>query len=271
MNILLIIPDYSHTNIVLDVVSEVENLTKYHKTEIIRQNVTFNSLLELVSNNSYDIIHFAAHTNDNNDIILSNNDILTKEQLLSLIKRSKCKLVFFNVCIGAKLGVYISRNLNIYTIYTTTLLLDKNAWIVPLSFYSELYNLERKKVEINFSEIFNLVDDQSGLYNISEPVKYKFVSEQSKQETNLIDSIKHKVRLMDDATLIQELNKLISAIYELKNEMNLLKLRISNLEAYKPPLIGDKYIKVFIIILLLITFMMGYGLILLSGINIQIN
>lgn len=171
MNILLIAPD----NLGLNTIPEIRTLTELHKTYVLNGTVTINDIQNIVSHTKYDAIHFATHlanTKNFTDILLSNNEILDRDELVQIIKNSKCKLVFFNLCSAARLGAFVSRRTDASAIFTTIDLDDRDAWKIPLLFYTECSILERNKKLLIFKEIFNFVDEETSKYGFSSSSKY---------------------------------------------------------------------------------------------------
>lgn len=172
MNILLIAPD----NIGINAIPETRLLSELHRVEILNGKVSIRDVYEFVDNKEFDVIHFATHlvNTDNRlkSLLLSNNEILNLDDVVQLAKITKAKLVFFNLCLGARFGSYISRRTSATTIFTTIELPDNEAWKLPLTFYRECNNFEKKKKLLIFQEIFNIVDDESGIYGIATPLKY---------------------------------------------------------------------------------------------------
>lgn len=166
MNILLIAPTIPNIN----AVPEIRAITSAHRTHVLNGPVTVQDLYAAVTNNAYDVIHFATEmegdTSSLDEIILSETDRLDLNGATRIAKLGKVKLVMFNVCLAARFATYMIKNHVPVVIYTTVAIEDQSAWELPAAFYEECRRAERIDADVDFKEIFDTVDSGDGKYSI---------------------------------------------------------------------------------------------------------
>lgn len=156
MRILLIAPDTRTLNSLPEIVA----ISSQHQTTLLVEQVTVKQIYDTVRYQSFDVLHFATHT-DHNNVYLSETEILDKEQLAQIARTAGCSLVFFNGCDSAGLAAYLVRHGVTYAIYTTNELNVREAWQMPNTFYALLSRPQHTVVSA-----YTHSDGGEGLYGL---------------------------------------------------------------------------------------------------------
>lgn len=213
MNILLIAPNLADINSV----PEIRAITTAHRTTVYNGNVTVQDLYNAVTNNNYDVIHFATHMEGDeaslDEILLSNGERLDLNGATRIAKLGKVKLVMFNVCMASRFAAYMVRNKIPCIIYTTVAIEDRSAWELPAAFYEEIRRAEKEAKLVDFKEVFDSVDSGDGKYAIMVSTEY------------FATIIQTAIMPMQDA-----INKLRQQTEKLVEDMELLATSRSRLE-----------------------------------------
>lgn len=160
MRILLIAPSQKGSSLPrLDTLPEIRAIVSKHRTNLLLDDVTLADIYSAVENNTYDIIHFAAHSFDKG-VYINETEILDLEDCAQIARTADAKLVFFNGCDSAGIAAYLVRHGVEYSIYTTARLEDKSAWQMPNTFYSLLSRDE------NYVAAYTKSDGGEGLYGL---------------------------------------------------------------------------------------------------------
>lgn len=169
MRILLVAPEFPDINSA----PEIRTITELHTVAIYNGSVSLHDLYEVCRNNDYDVIHIASHAgkSGNSDafhawIELSNHEVLTPQDIVNLTSFAQAKLVFLNTCDSSIIASYITLHSVPACVYTNIDLKDKNAWIMPMSFYTTLSWME-KSGSVDMHRSFILSAPTSGIYGWS--------------------------------------------------------------------------------------------------------
>lgn len=161
MRVLLVVPDsdgiYS--------MPEIDLITSMHRVRVLQGEVTKQRLFNDVRENRYDIIHIAAHSNENG--IILDDGMVTPEELAQITRLASAEMVFFNSCDSGRLADYAVRHGVKYAIHTNTDLPDAIAWQMPLAFYRFLKDQKESSMPIDYTEAFIFADTGEGVYGIS--------------------------------------------------------------------------------------------------------
>jgi hypothetical protein len=134
---LLIAPKTTH-NQPIDTTIEISAMTSLDRVKIEVENghMSRTKLFERVRNRRYDILHFAAHSDEN--YLYLNGDKLPPDQIWQVAQMVKARLVFFNSCRSGRLAsVIVSRGVE-YAIHSNVEMLDSEAWQAIVAFYETL-------------------------------------------------------------------------------------------------------------------------------------
>lgn len=157
MRVLLIAPD----NADLAAYPEIRDITSlsHIQVQVLNGPVTLRDIYDAVRHGNFDVIHFAAHSNSEY-LQLSNGERLYARDELQIAKMADVDLVFFNTCDSARHAAMLVRNGVPYAIATTVELPDKDAWKMPLSFYTYLND----QVTVDFAAAFEAAISGDGTY-----------------------------------------------------------------------------------------------------------
>lgn len=202
MRVLLIAPNQSG----IDSIPEIRNISELHRTFVLNGHVTCKDVYAAAKSGNFDAIHFATHlVNEDNrlkTLALSASEVLTLDDVVQVVKLAKASLVFFNLCLAARFGSYISRRTNASCVYTTIELEDAEAWKLPLGFYEETAKQEilaKTQVVFNYKDVFDSVDDESGIYGWSPANHYyDFMLEPLKQQIIHLEKSVGEIKIMLD-------------------------------------------------------------------------
>lgn len=132
MRILVIAPSFGFASAV-----EVDSIAPSFDTDIVSDNVTMVRLMNRVARQSYDILHFLTHGNEEG-VSLSNNEVMAPEDIARLAKHTKARMVFLNACQSNVPGQYLVDVGIPAVIVNNCEILDNDAVQVAGYFYNEL-------------------------------------------------------------------------------------------------------------------------------------
>jgi hypothetical protein len=166
VNILLIAPNMQSIN----AIPEIRTITALHKTHVLNGNVSVQDIYAAVSNNEYDVLHFATHIHGDtarlDEMLLSNDETLDLNSATRFARLANARLVMFNICLASRFATYMVRNRIPCVVYTTVAIEDRSAWELPCAFYEQVKRSEKLGGTVDFKSIFDSVDDGDGTYGI---------------------------------------------------------------------------------------------------------
>lgn len=162
MRILLVAPD----QVGIDSNPEVDLLSSMHRVRIMQSVVTRQRIYNDVRNEKYDVIHFVTHS-DEYSLSLSDNELLSAEDVAQIARLGSVQLLFFNSCTSGRIADYSVRHGVPFAIHTNTDLSDESAWKMPLTFYRFLKDQDEQGGDINFIDAFISADTGEGIYGLS--------------------------------------------------------------------------------------------------------
>lgn len=161
MRILLIAPTQSGQYMPqLETFPEIKAIVSNHNANLLIDHVTKQDVYDAVRSNSYDIIHFACHS-DGDKLLLNDKESLSREECSQIARTANARLIFFNGCDSAGLASYAVRHGIELAIFTTSKLVDRIAWQMPNTFYSLL-----GRGDDSFVHAYVKADSGDGLYGI---------------------------------------------------------------------------------------------------------
>lgn len=161
MRILLIAP--SHSGLLtprLETLPEIRAIVANHHTNLLIKDVTVQDIYDAVRSSSYDVIHFAAHS-DANMLRINDTETIDKEQCAQIARSANARLIFFNGCNSSGLASYAVRHGVEYAIFTSDKLEDREAWQMPNTFYNILSAPDKSIVDAYVKS-----DGGEGLYGL---------------------------------------------------------------------------------------------------------
>lgn len=158
----------------LDIGHEIAQISALHQTTVLTDSsANIKTILAEASNNQYDIVHFAGHTNTTDlqslDSVKLANEEITLSQMARILRTADAELFFMNSCLAARFGFYVVSHGTPSSIFTTVNIDDGIAWQIAAEFYKQLAILEKasKKNKISsddFRLALKLASNGSGLY-----------------------------------------------------------------------------------------------------------
>lgn len=115
----------------------------------------------------FDVIHFVAHGGEEG-ICLSDNYLLSYQEIAQIAKLANTKIIFFNSCETGKPASYVVHHGVLWAIYGNIEIADDTAWQHPMGFYSSLHNLKPETV-VN---ALRIADNASGDYGYTISLQY---------------------------------------------------------------------------------------------------
>jgi hypothetical protein len=172
MRILLIAPDQPN----LESQPEIRLLTELHHTHVLSNGVKVKEIIDAARQNHYDVIHIATHMEappeSYDTVALSGGARLSLQDMAQVCRLSGGTLCFFNFCAAARFGAYVSKNSPTAAIFTTVYIQDDTAWRLPLEFYTRCQAEEKIVGLMDYREVFESVNDNSGIYAWAASAKY---------------------------------------------------------------------------------------------------
>lgn len=137
MRILLIAPTLQTNAPMLDIPLELEQLGIGHQIIALTGVVNHERILRATASQHFDALHIASHC-INNQILLSNDETLTREQLGQIARKVRVNLVFLNACDSAQLAQsLVDVGIPVVTAWTIPVL-DADGIRTATFFYDEL-------------------------------------------------------------------------------------------------------------------------------------
>jgi len=130
--ILLIAPDVP--GIESDIEAELIGGNYFNVTPLVGE-VTQERITRAIHQKTFDGIHYATHASKNG-VVLSNGDVLSKEQVAQIAKLVDAELVYLNACDSAKIGQYLADRGVPVTVAHTDEVLDADAIRTASHFYT---------------------------------------------------------------------------------------------------------------------------------------
>jgi hypothetical protein len=157
VRILLVCPDIDGVNSI----PEVRRIQAWHDCSTLYGTVTIEDVYRLCQEKQFDVIHFASHGGPDG-IQLSNNIILTAEDIAQAVRLKETKGVFLNACNTGKVASYVVRHGALWAISSEIELNDADAWKLASAFYSHQRNGTAK----DFVGAYLLADSGDGEYSL---------------------------------------------------------------------------------------------------------
>jgi hypothetical protein len=112
-------------------------IQRHHHVSILDGAVTVEDIYSCCQDTSFDIIHFASHS-DGAGVSLSAGAILTAEEIAQICRLRETLCVVFNSCLSGRLAAYCVRHGLRYAVFMTEEMLDPDAWKLMVGFYDFL-------------------------------------------------------------------------------------------------------------------------------------
>lgn len=155
MRILIIAPNVSG----VDAIDEVRQLQSWHDVAILHGTVTVTDVYRALQEKVYDSIYFASHGGPQG-ILLSNNVIMSGEDIAQAARQREVRGLFFAACQTGRLAAYAVRHGIVWAISSEVDLPDETAWKLAAAFYGHQRNGHAK----DFVGAYLLADGGDGEY-----------------------------------------------------------------------------------------------------------
>ena len=155
MRILIVAPNVEG----IDSVAEVRSLMSWHDIAILHGTVTVSDVYRALQEKSYDSVYFATHGGPHG-IELSNNSIMTPEDIAQSARQREVRGLFFAACNTGRVASYAVRHGVTWAISSEVDLPDAAAWKLAAAFYGQQRNGHAK----DFVGAYLLADSGDGEY-----------------------------------------------------------------------------------------------------------
>lgn len=155
MRILIVAPDV----VGVDAVAEVRLLQSWHDVALLHGTVTVGDVYRALQEKSYDSVYFATHGGPQG-IQLSNNAVMTAEDIAQAARQKEVRGLFFAACQTGRVASYCVRHGVTWAISSEVDLPDDTAWKLAAAFYGQQRNGHAK----DFVGAYLMADSGDGEY-----------------------------------------------------------------------------------------------------------
>ena len=161
IRVLLIAPDQPGVN----TIPEVRTITALLRVTVLNGTVTAQDIYNEARHGKYAVIHFVTHSEDY-AVHLSDGETLSPEDVAQVARLCAAQLILFNSCRSGVMAAYAVAHGVPATIYCNVELLEREAWKLPLSFYSLLAEQMASIGVLDIASAFHGADTGEGLYGL---------------------------------------------------------------------------------------------------------
>jgi hypothetical protein len=185
IRVLLVAPDQPG----ISSISEVRTITALLRVTVLNGTVTAQDIYSEARHGKYDVLHVATHSEDH-AVHLSGGETLSPEDVAQVARLCGAQLILFNSCRSGLMAAYAVAHDVPAAIYCNVELLDREAWKLPLSFYSLLAEQDTALGVLDIASAFHGADTGEGLYGMlvridQFPAAAKLAVEMAEQRTKL--------------------------------------------------------------------------------------
>jgi len=137
----------------------VRQLQSWHDIAVLHGTVTVADVYRALQEKTYDSIYFASHGGPDG-ILLSNNVVMSAEDIAQACRQKEVKGIFFSACSTGRLASYCVRHGIVWAISSEVELADETAWKLAAAFYGQQRNGHAK----DFVGAYLLADSGDGEY-----------------------------------------------------------------------------------------------------------
>lgn len=161
IRVLLFAPDQPGVNSI----PEVRTITALLRVTVLNGTVTAQDIYSEARHGKYSVLHFVTHSEDY-AVHLSNGETLSPEDVAQIARLCGAQLIMFNSCRSGVMAAYAVAHDVPCAIYCNVELLEREAWKLPLAFYSLLAEQAAELGVIDIPGAFNGADTGEGLYGL---------------------------------------------------------------------------------------------------------
>lgn len=155
MRILIVAPNVAG----IDAIAEVRRIQALHDVAVLHGTVTVDDVYRALSEKVYDSVYFATHGGPDG-ILLSNNVIMSAEDVAQAARQKEVRGLFFAACQTGRLASYCVRHGVTWAISSEVDLPDEAAWKLAATFYGHQRNGHAQ----DFVGAYLLADSGDGEY-----------------------------------------------------------------------------------------------------------
>lgn len=170
MKILVVAPE-SHD---LKVLPEISSITAMHNVTILGGSVTARRIYDTAAQMQFDVVHFMSH-GSLEGILLSDGDVLSREQISAICRITRARLLFLNSCDMSQVAAYATRHGVDFVIFAVHEIADEDAWTIPISFYRTASD----QSDLSFLSAILIADSGEGVYSyaVNPDVIIRYIKE----------------------------------------------------------------------------------------------
>ena len=135
MRILIVAPNVAG----IDAIAEVRRIQALHDVAVLHGTVTVDDVYRALSEKVYDSVYFATHGGPDG-ILLSNNVIMSAEDVAQAARQKEVRGLFFAACQTGRLASYCVRHGVTWAISSEVDLPDEAAWKLAATLYGHQRN-----------------------------------------------------------------------------------------------------------------------------------
>jgi len=143
----------------IDAIAEVRRIQALHDVAVLHGTVTVDDVYRALSEKVYDSVYFATHGGPDG-ILLSNNVIMSAEDVAQAARQKEVRGLFFAACQTGRLASYCVRHGVTWAISSEVDLPDEAAWKLAATFYGHQRNGHAQ----DFVGAYLLADSGDGEY-----------------------------------------------------------------------------------------------------------
>lgn len=161
IRVLLVAPDQPGVNSI----PEVRTITSLLRVTVLNGTVTAQDIYGEARRGKYAVLHFVTHSEDY-AVHLSDGETLSPEDVAQVARLCGAQLIMFNSCRSGVMAAYAVAHEVPSAIYCNVELLEREAWKLPLAFYSLLAEQDTALGVLDIASAFHGADTGEGLYGL---------------------------------------------------------------------------------------------------------
>lgn len=161
IRVLLVAPDQPGVNSI----PEVRTITSLLRVTVLNGTVTAQDIYSEARHGKYHVLHFVTHSEDY-AVHLSGGETLSPEDVSQVARLCGAQLIMFNSCRSGVMAAYAVAHDVPSAIYCNVKLLEREAWKLPLAFYSLLAEQDTSLGVLDIASAFGGADTGEGLYGL---------------------------------------------------------------------------------------------------------
>lgn len=164
IRVLLVAPDQPGVNSI----PEVRTITALLRVTVLNGTVTASDIYSEARHGKYHVLHFVTHSEDY-IVQLSNGETLSPDDVAQIARLCSAQLIMFNSCRSGLMAAYAVAHDVPYAIHCNVELKEREAWKLPLAFYTllaEQRTVDTPTAPLDIPAAFYGADTREGLYGL---------------------------------------------------------------------------------------------------------